>query len=1553
MKRCRFYILLWAQAAIFGQTPPNTQAIAPASMSFYSYSPVAPAVAPPGSQFLITFPGQASGSQITRPGCTNYSQLKYAHYTYDGTWHGPVTGPVYGYFANFYASANPINNTSGLSGNMAFAGSIASNNDTINQVFIQSYYWSADACYEYGPEVGFYRLLQTPGNAAEESTVYFYYSMHANCYGDSTAGTCRDKVTGASLQPTTISKALTVPATNSQGGKNWIYSAYLTSPTNFRVTITDPYNGNNAVTPANYAVDPNGFFGPTAAAMYNPGLTGYLTITQQRNSSLGGITDSMPNPLKMTIIGLSQLLYLSTVTPPPVFSQTKTYSRAFGNCADGNKTIVTAGVSSSAATPVIRSYPSCTVTVYVPGTTTPATIYSDPTGTSKANPFTADTSGRWFFYANNGSYDIRLSGGGIPTPFTLGDVPLFTTGAYFPHAVLAYAQSGAAGIVGAYNPAGTFYSWFTTGVTTSNMLWTLPTADSAGCLSSNGSFVLSFVPCGTSGGGGGTGTPTPPGGNNQTIQFNNGGVFGGDGNLLWDKLTQVMSVSGVAGTPAIRANGGYILANGGLVSNVGSWQGINSDKDGALLRAYHVAPTSTVVGTGKGGYINFAPLGYANSPVPLDGLASFGLHTGLLWVGGINPLPADTTYSLNTNLYVNASAGFATANGIYNSVQAPNGGMAARSFTASGYVQVGSSNGPPTATTNDAIHAGALYFDTAAGTFQGYTGAGWVPLSGGGTGGGGGTTPPGGVSTSVQFNSGGSFSGDTFFFYSSASRLLTVSALNANSAGIAVVNGYMTADNGYLSGACIRYNCFQAASSVTGSLVGGMAARSFTATQYIQAGNNPGPPNTSLSDTFHAGAMFWDTTGAGGMKVYDGSAWVALGGSGTATAGGPVTSVQFNSGGALGGDASFFWDTGAKLLTIVTAADVNPGLAVGPGYMQADGGYISGSCNRYNCFQAVNSLNQLQGGMYAKSFTALNYIQAGNYAGALASGPTMTTADAAHAGAMSWSTTGACMAVYNGTAWVCIGGGGGSGTPGGANTNIQFNNSGAFGGSANLTWNNSLAQLVITGIGGSTDTQNSGANYVNSLAGGVTNKTIWAVAKDANGFGLFRLSDGTGTGGFDGNGAWVYATASNGFVYAQAFKAGTSATTGITFTNNNSSFQVDAAGNMSATGVVALTGGSSGFNVTANNAANTVQTTGGMNTGAGGSGAGGYSVNGTVVIDSTGTFIGKVSTSDLAVTGKLLNSIRVNGGVNASDDGTAVGGYYVHGTQVINSSGMWIGGAVQSTGLISGTSLSISGTALFSGATSSTTGFTGNGGSSVFEILSNTALDSIRTVGGVNVSSGGDGNAGYFVHGSKVINASGGFVGSTVQATGLISGPSLSITDTGSTAIFAGPVIAQSSMNVTGNTSMIGTLALTGTGLNGYITQYRGIPTVGYGVAPMYYNYSVTGNTASTGVAQVVINGAAPVGGWYRASVTMTCHNTGGTPNGVATLFFGTVDGLYAAYPGVNLNCNAGPYVNSGVLTIYTDGTTSAGCNGMCWNVSASSFSNATYQLGVFVERLR
>lgn len=105
------------------------------------------------------------------------------------------------------------------------------------------------------------------------------------------------------------------------------------------------------------------------------------------------------------------LLLILTCTSSVHYGQ----SPVTGWCEQGNNTVSTVGLTST--TKVQRSFPSCTITVLDAGTVTLSTIYSDAVGTPLANPFTASATGYYSFYANNGTYDIRQSGGGILTPF--------------------------------------------------------------------------------------------------------------------------------------------------------------------------------------------------------------------------------------------------------------------------------------------------------------------------------------------------------------------------------------------------------------------------------------------------------------------------------------------------------------------------------------------------------------------------------------------------------------------------------------------------------------------------------------------------------------------------------------------------------------------------------------------------------------------------------------------------------------------------------------------------------------------------------------------------------------------------------------------------------------------------------------------------------------------------------------------------------------------------------------------------------------------------------
>jgi hypothetical protein len=102
--------------------------------------------------------------------------------------------------------------------------------------------------------------------------------------------------------------------------------------------------------------------------------------------------------------------------------------------------------------------PDCTVTVYLTGTTTKATLYSDLHNTPLTNPFTAVvTSGQWLFYASTArAYDIVMSGGITPNVYTV-PVTLTSVGIPSPSSTI--------------NPIGPPYNCKIDGVTDDTACW--------------------------------------------------------------------------------------------------------------------------------------------------------------------------------------------------------------------------------------------------------------------------------------------------------------------------------------------------------------------------------------------------------------------------------------------------------------------------------------------------------------------------------------------------------------------------------------------------------------------------------------------------------------------------------------------------------------------------------------------------------------------------------------------------------------------------------------------------------------------------------------------------------------------------------------------------------------------------------------------------------------------------------------------------------------------------------------------------------------------------
>lgn len=100
-----------------------------------------------------------------------------------------------------------------------------------------------------------------------------------------------------------------------------------------------------------------------------------------------------------------------------------TFACYSGSAQQGGQRLTVNGIQTSQYAQ--QSYPLTTTTVFLHGTNTLASIFTDGSGsTPLANPFTASSTGVAYWCAANGQYDVKYSGTTITTPFTVSDVIL-------------------------------------------------------------------------------------------------------------------------------------------------------------------------------------------------------------------------------------------------------------------------------------------------------------------------------------------------------------------------------------------------------------------------------------------------------------------------------------------------------------------------------------------------------------------------------------------------------------------------------------------------------------------------------------------------------------------------------------------------------------------------------------------------------------------------------------------------------------------------------------------------------------------------------------------------------------------------------------------------------------------------------------------------------------------------------------------------------------------------------------------------------------------------
>jgi hypothetical protein len=328
-------------------------------------------------------------------------------------------------------------------------------------------------------------------------------------------------------------------------------------------------------------------------------------------------------------------------------------------------------------------------------------------------------------------------------------------------------------------------------------------------------------------------------------------------------------------------------------------------------------------------------------------------------------------------------------------------------------------------------------------------GAGNLTWAAGGSGGNG---TPGGSNTQVQFNDSGLFGGDVDFTYNKTTNVLTVTG-NIN-AGNVIANisgsgsGLTNIPGANVTGTVANATFATSASSATTAISAGSAVSSLTAGTVTTAAQ----PNITSVGTL-----------------------TSLSSSGN------ITASNISGGNAV--TANFFIGDGG-LLTNVTANGSNYSNSNVAAYLPTYTGNVG--AGNVNVTGTVYSNGISSTGL--ASLTTLNVSATANL-GAVgniiitggSNGQVLTTNGS---GNLSWQTAS-----------------GGNGSPGGSNTQIQYNDTGAFGGSPFFTFNEATTTVTVAGnLVANTIIMGSGAfrfSYSNVYAATTTstspNQVIYSV----------------------------------------------------------------------------------------------------------------------------------------------------------------------------------------------------------------------------------------------------------------------------------------------------------------------------------------------------------------------------------------------------------------------------------------------------------------------------
>ena len=400
----------------------------------------------------------------------------------------------------------------------------------------------------------------------------------------------------------------------------------------------------------------------------------------------------------------------------------------------------------------------------------------------------------------------------------------------------------------------------------------------------------------------------------------------------------------------------------------------------------------------------------------------------------------------------------------------------------------------------------------------------WAPAGNGGNGGNG---SPAGANTQVQFNDAGIFGGDAGFTYNKVTNTLAAdNILSGNiNADYIVLNWDVTANvviANYLHGDGSNISNVVAVSAAVANSVAG--ANVTGQVNFANVANNVAGANVTGQVAFAnvanniAGA---NVSGQVGNALVAGTVYTST--QPNITSVGNLTSLTVIGNTTLGNQAVANFFIGNLFGTANLARNVT--LGAQPNITSLGtltsltvtgnttlGNTVSANYFVGNLFGVANSAltaNSANSANFATNATNANYSATALLAGTVSvnaqpnitSLGTLTSLNVngtANLGSVSnvriTGGTNGYVLTTDGTGNLSWGvGGSGNGTPGGSNTQIQYNSNGSFAGSTNFTWNNSLNQLSITGnatVVGTVNASNVSSNLATAntlvVAGNIT-----------------------------------------------------------------------------------------------------------------------------------------------------------------------------------------------------------------------------------------------------------------------------------------------------------------------------------------------------------------------------------------------------------------------------------------------------------------------------------